>query len=247
MSSEFVYDKYIWFMFIEYLLMAIKKRGQKEQLIHIAVTLLIPVLIMTKLNGADALWPIWSLVVALLFPLGYQWYERLVKKKIDVFSVIGFVSILLTGGIWLLALDAQWIAVKEAGVPLVLGLVVAGSIVMNKSLVNAFLDQALDREYIYDGVDTMIKTKIDRLYKVVSRWFAWSFLISSVLNYILARVIMTAEAGTAEFTAQLGKMTGLSLPVIALPMVVMMTVLLVWFVMKLQKLTGKELESLVRS
>lgn len=61
---------------------------------------------------------------------------------------------------------------KEAGVPLVLGLVVAGSIVMNKSLVNAFLDQALDREYIYDGVDTMIKTKIDRLYKVVSRWFA---------------------------------------------------------------------------
>jgi hypothetical protein len=36
--------------------------------------------------------------------------------------MLGFVSVLLTGGIGLLQLDPKWIAVKEAAVPAVIGL-----------------------------------------------------------------------------------------------------------------------------
>lgn len=67
----------------------------------------------------------WSLVVALLFPMGYQAWDWWKNREIDVFSIIGFVSILLTGGIGLLQLDAKRVAIKEAGVPLILGIIVA--------------------------------------------------------------------------------------------------------------------------
>jgi hypothetical protein len=62
---------------------------------------------------------------------------------------------------------------------------------------------------------------------------------------VLAKVIVTADAGSEEFTAQLGRMTGLSFPVIALPMMIVMMGLMIWFVMRLQKVTGKEIEDLL--
>jgi hypothetical protein len=76
-----------------------QKKSSKNQLIHLLITIVIPVLIMTRLNGAEQLGSVWALVVALLFPIGYQardWYKN---REIDIFSIIGFVSILLTGGI----------------------------------------------------------------------------------------------------------------------------------------------------
>ena len=47
--------------------------------------------------------------------------------------------------------------------------------------------------------------------------FGWVFFLSSLLNYLLAVIILTAEPGTVAFNEQLGKMTALSFPVIALP------------------------------
>ncbi|USN57222.1 MAG: hypothetical protein H6766_01880 [Candidatus Peribacteria bacterium] len=49
---------------------------------------MIPVLIMTKLNGAEQLGPMWALIVALLFPIGYQARDWWKHCEIDVFSVI---------------------------------------------------------------------------------------------------------------------------------------------------------------
>ncbi len=220
-------------------------KKNKNQLLHLAVTLVIPVLIMTKLNGQEYLWPLRSLVVALAFPLGRQVRERYQGNKTDVFSVIGFVSILLTGGIGLLGLDPQRVAIKEAGVPLILGLVVAISILTGKSLVKAFLEQALPLDEIEASLDDKQRGQHDRLIWIFGRGFAGSFLISAILNYVLAKVIVTADAGTEEFTAQLGKMTGLSFPVIALPMMVVMMGLMIRFMIRLQKVTGRELEDLL--
>lgn len=151
----------------------------------------------------------------------------------------------MTGGIGLLELPPQAVAIKEAGVPLVLGLVVAGSILTGKSLVTAFLGQALPLDEIEATLDQTQSTSYDRLLRIFSRGFAASFLLSAILNYVLAKVIVTAESGTEEFTAQLGKMTGLSFPVIALPMMIVMMGLMIWFVIRLQKITGRGLEDLL--
>jgi hypothetical protein len=72
---------------------------------------------------------------------------------------------------------------------------------------------------------------------------AASFFMSSILNYVLATVILISPPGTPEYTAELGRMTALSYPVIAIPsMIVLMTA--IWFVFSsIKRLTGHSLES----
>ena len=72
---------------------------------------------------------------------------------------------------------------------------------------------------------------------------AGSFFVSSTLNYLLARIILVSPPGTTQFSEELGRMTALSYPVIALPsMVILMAA--IWFVFsQVKKLTGEGLET----
>ena len=71
---------------------------------------------------------------------------------------------------------------------------------------------------------------------------AGSFGLSSALNYILARIILVSPPGTTEFNEELGRMTALSYPVIALPSMVVLMIA-IWFVFsQIKRLTGESLE-----
>ncbi len=51
-----------------------------------------------------------ALVVALLFPIIYGGMDLVRNKKFNFISALGFISVLLTGGIGLLELDTRWLA-----------------------------------------------------------------------------------------------------------------------------------------
>jgi intracellular septation protein A len=70
------------------------------------------------------LWGVWSL---------------LRERKVNMLAVLGLCSILLTGGIGVLQLDAQWLAVKEAAIPGLIGLAVVVSAFIGKPLVRVLL------------------------------------------------------------------------------------------------------------
>src|SRR5690606_32972590 len=74
---------------------------------------------------------------------------------------------------------------------------------------------------------------------------AGSFFLSSILNYVLAKIILVSQPGTAEFNAQVGKMTALSYPVIALPMLVIMMGTLFYVFRSIRLLTHLTLEEIV--
>ena len=72
---------------------------------------------------------------------------------------------------------------------------------------------------------------------------AGSFFVSSVLNYVLAKMILVSPPGTPEFAEELGKMTALSYPVIALPSTIIL-MLAIWYLFsQIKKLTGEDFES----
>ena len=77
-----------------------------------------------KLSGDDALGASTALIVALSFPLGWGLFERLKYRKFNFIALLGLISVLLTGGIGLLQLDPQWLAVKEAAIPGLIGIAV---------------------------------------------------------------------------------------------------------------------------
>jgi hypothetical protein len=212
------------------------------------MNIVIPTLILTKLSGDEHLGATWGLIVALAFPISYGLRDFLINKKINVFSALGIVSVLLTGGLSLLHLPPQYFAIKEAAIPGILGIVTLISIKTRYPLVKTFIYN--DKVLKIHKVDSALQhygthKQFERTLNNASLMIAASFFLSSALNYILAKIILVSQPGTAEFNAELGKMTALSYPVIALPMMIIMMGTLFYVFRSIRLLTHLTLEEVI--
>lgn len=190
----------------------------------------------------------WAIIVALAFPIIYGIKDFKRAGKLNVFSALGVVSILLTGGISLLELDPKYIAIKEAAIPGLLGLITLISIKTPYPLVKTFLynDKILQTQRIADALKAHGNEQaFEFSLKVSSVLVAGSFFLSSVLNYALAKWIMVSPAGTAAFNEELGKMTALSFPVISIPATIVMMAALFYLFRSIRKLTGLTFEDII--
>ena len=216
--------------------------------LEIAVTILLPSVVLMQASGADRLGPTGLLALALAFPLGWGlngWWQR---RGFGTLAAIGLVSTLLTGGIGLLRLDGSWFAVKEAGVPALLGLAVAVSAFTRKPLIHALLLQPslfdvprLHAALVARGATEAFAQRM----RQATLWLSSTFAVSAALNYVLARWLVSSPAGTEAFNAELGRFTLVSWPAIALPTMVMSMALLWWIGRGIQQLAGLHLNDLL--
>ncbi len=220
------------------------KNGTEEKkpsmLANLAFNIIIPTLILTKLSSEEYLGPVYSIVVALSFPIIYGTRDYLKSHKPNFFSILGVISVFLTGGMSLLQLDPQYIAIKEAAIPGLFGIATLISVRTKYPLVRTFLynDQILQINRVKSALrEHNSETDFEHKLSNASYMVAGSFFMSSVLNYILAKVILVSEPGTVEFTEELGKMTALSFPVIALPSTIVLMASLFYLLHHIQKLT----------
>ncbi len=224
------------------------KPKRESLLANLLLNIVIPTLILTKFSGEDYLGIKWGIIVALAFPLVYGARDFIQNRKLNVFSALGFVSIMLTGGISLLELDPQYIAIKEAAIPALIGLATLISIKTRFPLVKTFLynDKVLKVDKIasalrhYDN-----EAAFERTLRHASYLIAGSFFLSSGLNYVLAKIILQSPPGTVAFNEELGKMTALSFPVIALPAMLVMAVALFVLFRRIRQLTQFGLEDVI--
>lgn len=218
-------------------------------LVNLLFNIILPTLILTKLSGEDYLGTTWAIVVALAFPIGYGVRDMIKRGKVNLFSVLGVFSVGMTGGISLLGLDPRYLAIKEAAVPATFGLATLISIKTPYPLVKTFIynDTILDIPAI-DLALARNRTReaFERHLSTASLMVAGSFFLSSVLNYLLAILIVTSQPGTVEYNEQLGKMTALSFPVIALPAMVVMMAAMFYLFRGITRLTGLDLEHIVK-
>ena len=250
------------------------KQGQpvkrESMLANLLLNIVIPTLILMKgsesawvlsqLQNLDTLWglaaaPFYELhgvklaiIVALAFPILYGVMDFQRAKKINMFSALGVFSILLTGGISLLELDPQYIAIKEAAIPGILGLVTVLSLRTKYPLVKTFLynDKILKISAIESALhENQKQPEFDRSLNVASWLVACSFFLSSFLNYALAKWIIVSPAGTAAFNEELGKMTALSFPVISIPATIVMMAALFYLFKSIKSLTGLSFEDVL--
>jgi len=217
-------------------------------MVDLLISIVIPSLILMKFSGEDRLGPTGGLLVALAFPIGWGLYELIKHRSRNLVAVLGVISVLLTGGIGLLKLDAQWLAVKEAAIPLAIGI---GVLVANK------LGYPLVRKLLFnptimnvDRIDEAL-TKNDNREQFNNRLdranllLAGTFLFSAIMNYVLAKTIVTSESGTQAFNEELGQMTLLSYPVIAIPSMIMMLGIFYFIWRTVNRLTGLSLEQVM--
>ncbi len=213
----------------------------RSPLLEIAVTLLIPSLILMQLSKPEYLGAAGALLLALAFPIGWGLRELAQSRRFSLFAGLGVVSLLLTGGIGLLELDARWLAVKEAAVPGVLGLIVAGSALSRYPLVRVLLytpmllDTArIDAALAERGNQAAFEARL----RAATWMLAGSFAFSAVMNYVLATWIVTSPTGTAAFNEELGRLTLLSYPMIAVPATLIMLGVLYYLAGGVKRLAG---------
>lgn len=227
----------------------VKPKPHKESfLANILLNIVIPAVILSKLSGDNYLGPQWAIVVALAFPLGYGIRDFMRTHKVNVFSALGFISILLTGGISLLQLDPQYIAIKEAAIPGLIGVFTIFSTRTRYPLIKTIFYN--DKVIKVDKVATALKEfntekKFNKVLLNTSYLVAASFFLSSFLNYALAKYLLISPPGTEAFNAELGKMTALSYPVIAVPAMLVMMGSMYYLFHNIRLLTQLGLEDII--
>jgi len=190
----------------------------------------------------------WAIIVALAFPILYGIRDFQRAKKVNLFSALGVISIALTGGISLLELDPKYIAIKEATIPGLIGLATLISIKTRFPLVKTLIynDKILKIDRIAEALNEHNATSaFEDTLKKASWIVASSFFLSSFLNYMLAKILLVSPPGTAAYNEELGKMTGLSFPVIALPATLVLMGALFYLFRSITKLTNLSLDEII--
>ncbi len=226
------------------------KQSSGNMLLELVLCVILPTLVLKYLSPEDQLGPVYGLILGLSLPLGYGIYQFIKEKKFGFIPALGFISILLTSSIGLLELDSRYIAIKEAAIPLIIGVGTIFSLKTRYPLVKTFIYN--DKILQIDKVDAALEKHqsqglFEESLKVATYILAASFLLSAILNYVLAKIIVTSPSGTPEFNDELGTMNLLSYPVITIPCVIVMIVAMMYLFKKIKKLTGLELEEILHS
>jgi len=227
-----------------------KKPTLSSLLFEMAICIFIPSMILKKLSDDASLGTTGALILALSLPLAWGIFEFYKNKKIALIPALGFISILLTGGIGLLKLDSGYIAIKEAAIPFIIGLATLISTKTRFPLVKTFLYNDMVIEV--DKVSTALEEKqaqaiFEKIMGNATKMLAGSFFLSATLNYALAKYFITAPSGTPEFNNQLGSMNLWSYPVIVLPSMVVMMFAMYYIFKNITRITGLSLEEIMRT
>lgn len=228
---------------------AAQKLSHKPRpLLDLLLGIVIPSVILMKLSGDNDLGATGALIVALAFPVGWGLYELIKFKKFNFIALLGLISVLLTGGIGLLQLDTHWLAVKEAAIPTLIGLAVLVSTQTRYPLIKTLVynPKILNVDKISQKLDELGSTLVFEARLLTATYLlCGTFFFSAVMNYILAKWIVTSPAGSVAFNEQLGQMTLLSYPMIAIPSMVMMLVIFYYLWRTIHGMTGLTLEEIL--
>lgn len=216
-----------------------------NQLFSLFFNVVVPFLILTKLSDDHRLGVLYAFLLSLAFPLCYSGYELIRTRKIGFIPGLGFVSIMLSGPLFLLKVDGIWFAIKEALIPLLIGGAIVVSLKTRYPLITSLF---LNKNFIdVDAINARLRKRgneqeFTRLLTTTTYLLGASFLLSATLNFTLAVVILQSPVGSVEFNQEFGKMTALSFPVIVLPCMAVTAVAIYLLLRGIKNLTGLSLE-----
>ena len=101
--------------------------------------------------------------------------------------------------------------------------------------------QRIESELDKRGNRQLFESKLD----TANYLFAGTFVFSAIMNYILAVWIVKSESGTTAFNEELGRMTLLSYPMIAIPSMIMMLGIFYMLWRIIRKETGLTFEEIM--
>lgn len=224
-----------------------KNSKQPNPLFELLINIVIPTVILSFLSKDQYLGNKLALVVALAFPILYGCKELISAQKINFFSVLGVITVALTGGMGLMEIDPKYIAIKEAAVPGLIGLMVLVSLRTRYPLVRTFIynDKLLQVQRIDQALRENNSTEaFEKSLVTSSVLLSCSFFVASATNYALAKIVLVSPPGTEAFNRELARMMALSYPVNVLPAMIVMLFAVYYLFRCIRKHTNLTLEEI---
>jgi len=208
---------------------------------NLIINIILPAFILMKgAKWLPSLTAVQILLLALAFPFFYGLYDLFVKKEKNFIAILGFVSILLSGLVGVLELSTEYIAIKEAAIPFIIGCVILVSNYTSYPIAPKFLynDEFFDKKTINEHLNDEQERGLQEKIKKASFFLFLSFMVSAILNYVLAKYFVKSPTGTDAFNDELGQMTLYSFPVIAVPSTLIMLAIIRYVYVSVKKSTG---------
>jgi hypothetical protein len=213
--------------------------------IEVVCTVVIPVAVLTFGGGWLSL--VAAVVVAMAAPAAFAVASIAREGRPSALSALSLASVVLTGGIGLWQLDPKWFAVKEAVVPAILGLAIASTAPTRLSVVPVLLDRLLDPARLAEALAAPERrSAYDRIARRGTLQLAALTAASGIGNGILAIAMVRSAPGTEAFTAELGRYTGWSFPLVNLPTIALSVVVLRKVIDRLEEVANVPFEQLLR-
>ncbi len=194
------------------------------------------------------------LLVALSFPMVYFFLDLRSKKKVNFISILGFVNVLLTGGIGVFGgmygLSRLWFILKEGLMPLIIGLVFLFTIRKGNPLIRTFIynEAIFNIEVIDQNLNKLDKMNdFNKVLENSSYLIVLAFFFSSIIQFILASIIVTVDPGHIDFNDQVGTMTWVSYFVVMIPSLSMFGLAIYRMVKGIKNLTGLSTEKFLKN
>tara|TARA_B100001996_G_scaffold94542_1_gene70770 strand:- start:20 stop:742 length:723 start_codon:yes stop_codon:yes gene_type:complete len=229
------------------------KDKKENPIISIIFNIAIPVFILkngdnvlTKLDiSIEKNYQIIVLLVALCFPMVYFFLDLYSKKQFNIISILGFVNVLLTGGIGVFGgiygLSRFWFILKEGLMPLIIGSVFLFTIKKGNPLIRTFIyNEAIFNIKIINNKLNEI-SRMDDFNKILEKssyLIVLAFFFSSIIQFILATIIVTVDPGHVDFNDQVGTMTWVSYFIVMIPSLLMFGLSIYRMIGGIKKLTG---------
>ena len=221
--------------------------------VNICCNIVIPILILNKGHHIFTHQPaLWSLLLALIFPISYGLFDLFKNKKKNIISIFGVLNVLFTGGLAIFKMKGIWFAVKEAAFPLLIALFVFISAYTKKSFFKYITQQSqlFNWEAIHASAS---ENQLNKLFKNSTIIFSFSFLLSAIMNFILAIYIFTepgSDLSEAQkeivLNKQIADMTWMGFVVIGLPLTLFSAGILWYFIKELSKISQLPKSQLIK-
>ena len=190
------------------------------------------------------------MAVAVAFPFIYGVVFFFKNKKFNFYSVLGIISVLLTGFITIHVWNEDGsikenadllFAIKEAAIPLMLGAAMLYSHRTKNPLIDVFFlnPDIFDIKKIEETAKEKNTFNDYLAFRLKLTWmFASSFLLSSLLNFILAMYLLKDANDKESYNLAVGKVMGYGYLVIGIPLMIIMVGCLIYLMKTISRITG---------
>ncbi len=247
------------------LAMAETKKKPDNSLVDILINVILPVLILSKMSkDGDSFYhlgPVTAMAIALILPLGFGIWHFIKKGKLNLFSCVGLIAILLTGLITIYLYNdtnsRQHVGVifgiKEAIQPLILGSLFLITHKKATPLLRTFLYN--DALFDIPRIEKTVKEKQSKpAYELLLWKCTWimfgSFCLSAVANffvsvYFFQDLVPDADSWTVLYNEIVGSITFWGFIIIGVPFFGVMIVIMISLLKGLRKITGLENDNIL--